>query len=212
MNNRSIFILVIGFLIGRCDNGKRVKYPLTTPIDTVDYKSIKKQFNLLEVREANKSLGGLTPNYPMATALESCRNGGGNDWMIGGFICVIPKPVIKINSKYFLINNKEELKKVYAPISNIAEAMGYAILVTKGYLILNDREFKKEYKYYYTPSISSVYKDGESYVVKLFSYKAFGCSHPYSEIIFKVSENGDVEKVSERIAFEDPKDNGLCVD
>jgi hypothetical protein len=212
MNNRLIIVLAILFLAGGCNRAEIVNYPLTTAIDTVDYRLIKKQFDLLEVREANKNLGGLTPNYPTAIALQLCKDGGENDWMVGGFICVIPKPVIKVNNKYVLINDKEELKKVYAPISNAAEAMGYAILFTKGYPILNIKEFKKEYKYYYKPSVSSAYKDGESYVVNLFSYKAFGCSHPYSEIIVRVRENGDVEKVSERKAFEDPKNSGICVD
>ncbi|MES2266426.1 MAG: hypothetical protein V4520_06685 [Bacteroidota bacterium] len=207
-----IIVLALLFLASGCNSNKSVNYPLTTAIDTVDYKIIKKQFNLFKVSDADKNLGGLTPNYPIAIAIQECNDGRNNDWMVGGFICAIPEPVIKIHDKYVLIHNREELKKVYAPISSAAEAMGYAILFTKGYPILDDKEFKKEYKYYYKPSISTAYKDGGSFVVKLFSYKAFGCDHPYSEIIVSVHENGGVEKISEKIVFEDPKDNGLCVD
>jgi hypothetical protein len=63
-----------------------------------------------------------------------------------------------------------------------------------------------------TPSLSYSIKGPEGYEVKLFSYQTFGCSHPYTEMIFKVHEDGDVEKIHEVKAFEDPKESGICVD
>ena len=86
------------FIIYGCRNSG-VKYPPTKNIDTTELSYLKKKFHLLHLSQADKNLGGLTPKYPIAIALQACEYSIGKDWMTGGFICVVPKPVIKIKDR-----------------------------------------------------------------------------------------------------------------
>lgn len=66
----------------------------------------------------------------------------------------------------------------------------------------------------YTPEIVSSYAKytDEGYELLLYHYKLFGCSHPYSRRVIKVSFDGMVEILEEQEAFERWDEVGLCID
>lgn len=65
-----------------------------------------------------------------------------------------------------------------------------------------------------TPEVESSYvrrvKDG--YEVLLYHYQVFGCSHPYSRRIVKVTFDGRAEIVADEKAFFRWEEEGFCVD
>ena len=189
-------------------------FPSTIRIDTSVYQSLQKRFHLRFVTEAHDYLGGLHPNYPIAIAGVDCFDTPRDtDWRSGGMWCGELRILIKKRDDYVIINNKKELKATFAPITTSQAALSYAILSTRFIAIFDNDFFKSRYKYYDgKPEISFVKKQGSDYIVHLFRYQKFGCEHPYFSGMFKVTHDGDVTPINVSKSFEDPKDNGLCVD
>jgi hypothetical protein len=209
----TVFFLV--FIACNCSNYKiaNLNYPGTINIDTNMYRTLQKKFKIRQLWKAQDYLGGLDPSYPIAVGYVDCVASPDTDWRVGGFICAIPKLIIKKNDNYIMINNREELIKTYAPITSEKEALSYAILYTRYFAILDEDFFKSGFKYHSTkPTISYSKKTEDGYRVHLFSYQQFGCSHPYYSIFVKVNKNGIVETLKKEETFKDPKQEGLCVD
>ena len=188
-------------------------YRPTINIDTGVYKVLEKKFNVISLWEAPDYLGGLNPTYPIAIANMDCRVARDTDWMSGGLICAMSKIVIKKRNEYTLITNRAELKNTYAPITSKQEALSYAILYTRFFAVFDINFFKSSYDYLgETPGISYVKQLNDGYLVHLFSYKQFGCEHPYYSTLVKVTKSGEVQILQQTASFEDPQQYSLCID
>jgi len=208
---KAFVLLVVLLLCIACN--VPVDYPTTINIDSNMFKALAIKFLARELWKAPDYLGGLEPAYPIALADIDCLISRDTNWMSGGFICSTPKILIKKQNDYTLISNRAELKKTYAPITSEQEALSYAILYTRFFAIFDIAFFKSSYTYFgETPSISYVKFENGSYLVHLFSYQQFGCSHPYYSALVKVYKSGDVEILKKEVSFEDPKQSNLCVD
>ena len=188
-------------------------YRPTINIDTGVYKVLEKKFNVMRLWQAPDYLGGLDPTYPIAIAYMDCFVARDTDWRAGGIICGLSKIVIKKQNRYTLITNRAELKNTYAPITSKQEALSYAVLYTRFFAVFDISFFKSSYDYFgETPVISYAKPQNDGYLVHLFSYKQFGCGHPYYSTLVKVTKSGEVQILQQTASFEDPQQYGLCVD
>ena len=214
-----IAFFVLALLAGcRPTEGKLIYLP-TTHIDTAAYKQLYKQFNLAYAFKSHEYLGDLTPNYPIAFATQMLFDRQGKtisrdtDGVDGGFFPSVRKIIVKKDSTYILLNNRQEVKRFYAPISSPQEALAYATLYNRSFAAFDDFFNKKKYKYVGDrPASSYSVKRGAHYEVHLFSYKAFGCDHPYFSEVFEVDNDGSVKLISRERSFTNPADDSMCVD
>jgi len=191
-------------------------YPSTLNIDTGAYKQLDKKFKA-KLFKAPEYLGGLTPNYPIAIASQTIHNqqewtAADTGWTDGGFIISTRKMLVKTPEGFKLINNRKELQKVYAPISTDQEALAYAILYTRSFAVFDNFYKDKNFKFLNKKEITSVSKSGSGFIVRVFSYKTFGCDHPYYMHTMRVNQDGTIELINKVAAFKDPADDSLCVD
>lgn len=215
-----IVILFALSWIAACKSSEsRVGYMPTKHIDTNAYEQLYKQFNLRHIFKAHEYLGDLTPNNPIAFASQPLYDSKGNsvsrdtDWVTGGFFPSVRKVIIKTDTGYTMLNNRQEVQKFFAPISSAQEALAYATLYNRSFAAFDDFFKKKSYKYVSDkPKGSySIQKEG-SFEVHLFSYEVFGCDHPYFSEVYEVKQDGSVKLISRKRSFTNPEDDGLCVD
>jgi hypothetical protein len=158
---------------------------------------------------------GLSPKYPMAMSAafsESKMKLPGLKYS-EGLILVCKNLLILKDSKVIELNTKELVDRYFLPIENSREAISYLSLLTDSYPMydfsfLNKRfEFSKKILHKtYVDSLSN------KYIVHLYKYKRFGCSHPYFENTFEIDKNGVFKLLNQENIFIDPKENGHCVD
>jgi len=213
-----IIPFILTALLGCNTSVKKVTYLPTRHIDTSIYRQLNSRFNV-STYKATDYLGSLTPQYPIVFAYQMLFDPKGKttskdtDWVAGGFFPSARKIIVKTDSAYILINNRTELKKFYAPISSAEEALAYATLYNKSFAAFDDFFGEKKYTYEgKKPAPSYSIQKGDVYEVHLFSYKAFGCDHPYFSEVYKVARDGSVQLISKVRSFKNPADDGMCVD
>ncbi|PJJ80415.1 hypothetical protein [Mucilaginibacter auburnensis] len=215
-----IVILFALILVNACQFSEdKVNYLPTKHIDTNVYNKLYKQFNVGHIFKAHNYLGNLKPNYPVAFTSQLLFDPKGKpvsrdtDWVQGGFFPSARKVIVKTDTGYVMLNNRQEVKKFYAPISSQEEALAYATLYNLAFAAFEDFFNAKSFRYVgEKPKASYAKEKNGAYEVHLFSYKAFGCDHPYFSEIYEVRQDGSVRLVSRQRSFTNPKDDGLCVD
>lgn len=211
---KHILLLMLALFLLACHNSVTNEFPSikTVAIDTAEYSQIKDQFGLKEVESASAYLGGLSPRYPIARGYTDCSNCYEKSWQTGGMMCFCRQYIIKRDKTFQLIKTRQDLKALYTPITSREEALSYAVAVTDFFPVLEESFFKNEYRYHRAVSTSRVQEINGYYIVQLFHYVTFGCSHPYSVVLIKVTQSGAIEILRNEIAFEDPAEDALCVD
>jgi hypothetical protein len=124
--------------------------------------------------------------------------------------------VVKEEGGYRLVSTLEDLQTLFAPIETSEEALAYAVAAT-GY------EPRYDLEKYLDPSfrffiaaleethVTEVSNGG--YSVNLFRYQWCGCGpHAQYQIMINVSQNGAVSVGEPQKLWEDPAQDGLCVD
>jgi len=181
-------------------------------IDQSEYSAILTTFKLHRVMPVNDLAGSLVPGYPMAMGRERIKRA--DCLFYAG--CTAPDGftlIIKTGGGYRIARNQDDLKKFFAPIETREEALSYAFISTG---------LKPEYTFdlgknprtfvWKINSTYSIEKDN-GYEVNLFDYRECGCGpHPYSMNIYHVGRNGDLTKIKTVKYYEDPAQDGLCVD
>ena len=206
--------MLAALVICGCNNTITKDFPniTTQQIDSSAFPLLKDKFGLQDVFPAPEYLGGLTPKTPIAYAFADCLKCYEPSWQGGGLLCSCKQILIKKGQEYVLIRSKDELKAYHAPISSSQEALSYAALMGNVFPVFTQSFFRKEYRYMRKVSTSRVQHIDNYYIVQLYEHKDFGCSHPYYSVLVKVLPNGDVEILRKEAAFEDPSEDGLCVD
>jgi hypothetical protein len=116
------------------------------------------------------------------------------------------------NGQFQVIKNQSELKKTFAPIDTPEKALSYALAAT-GFQALYG--LKDENLRYLAPQIEDTFvkQTAEGYDLQLFSFGTCGCGpHAMSIRPVHVSKAGDVVSDDARPVWEDPAQDGLCVD
>ena len=121
--------------------------------------------------------------------------------------------VIWRNGEFLLLKNGADLQRAFAPIESEVEALSYAIAAT-GLGARYGLE-KESGLRYFTDELedTSVQRSNESYRVRLFDYHLCGCGpHTHYSVDIQVRLDGGVEELSRQPLYEDPEEDGLCID
>jgi hypothetical protein len=181
-------------------------------IDKLQYNFLKDTFKVNGFEPVNDLTGSLNPKYPMVLAFERYKYD--NVLFYKGCISVNGYAlIIKAEDGYHILRNRNDLKKFFAPIESKEEALSYAYISTglfPAYKFEIGKSFRK-----FVSSVNTTYsiKKNGGYEVNLFDYKFCGCGpHPYFMVRYQISINGDIEKIETIKLYEDPLQDGLCVD
>jgi hypothetical protein len=159
-------------------------------------------------------LGGLEPAYPLNICWKDQAED--EDQYIYRDGCLRPQYlnyIIQDRESYRLITNKAELAATYAPILDKDEALSYAMAATglAAYFDLQPVGTQR----YFTKNLEDTHVDvtSDGYVVHLFAYQLCGCGpHTTTAVAILVRQDGRLEELERKPVFEDPEQDGLCID
>jgi len=165
-------------------------------------------------------LGGLDPSYPiiecrisnLSKAVVPIQEGD-YFYQKGCLRSLYVRYIFYKDGKYKMINNLDDLKSIFAPINSSKEALSYALAAT-GLGARFGLRFDPDYRYLVqTLEDTKVVQTKDRYEVNLYHYQLCGCGpHTTSIVKVVVTKEGEIS-TNERVpAFEDPKQDNLCID
>ena len=173
-----------------------------------------------QIASVTDLLGGLDPNYPIIECRISNPSGAVAPMQEGDYIfqkgclrLLYVRYVFYQDREYKTINNLDDLKTIFAPINSNNEALSYALAASG----LGERfglQINPDYRYLVqTLEDTKVVQTKDGYEVNLYHYQLCGCGpHTTSVVKVVVTKDGEIF-TSERLpAFEDPKQDNLCID
>ena len=193
------------FLDAGCENGL---CPPESPLG---------QLGCSRIYAPGEYLGGLQPGLPVnlcaVDGIQMPLQAGEYFYNDG---CMRPEFVrymVWRDGQFVLLKNLAGLQQAFAPVETENEAFSYAIAATG----LGAR-FGLQYEpglRYFVAEIQDTFveKTADGYQVHLFDYQICGCGpHSHSAVDVLVTQDGQVRLLSEDVIFEDPDEDGLCVD
>jgi hypothetical protein len=183
--------------------------PTTPPFDVL---------GCAEIAAGPDALAGLKPQNGLMVCLMDTDSDAdlAQDQYILQEGCLAPayvRYVVSNGGKFSLLKNKAALKAAFAPIDSPEEALAYAVAATgfKAYFGLKDTNLR-----YLSAQIQDTHVTAEPnnyYGVLLYRYDLCGCGpHTTSSVLVHVSSAGEVITDDAHPAWEDPAQDGLCVD
>jgi len=130
--------------------------------------------------------------------------------------CMLPQYVhyvIQEDGEFVLLKSRANLQKVYAPITSGNEALSYALAAT-GFQAISGFAAPPNYRTFVDKvKDSQAVPTDQGYLVNLYDYQFCGCGpHTTFAVDISVKTDGTVEETGRTRAFEDPEQDGLCVD
>jgi hypothetical protein len=121
--------------------------------------------------------------------------------------------VIERDGQFELLETQQNLKQAYAPIISETEALSYAIAST-GLSAYFGFEAPRGFRYFVDKlEDSHVVATSQGYLVYLYDYQLCGCGpHTTSYVELEVLASGEIKETGRIPVFEDPEQDGLCVD
>ena len=163
-------------------------------------------------------LGGLDPNYPIALCWASgpqalAAEGVEYIYRDGCLMPQLARYVIERDGQFELLETQQNLKQAYAPIISETEALSYAIAST-GLSAYFGFEAPRGFRYFVDKlEDSHVVATSQGYLVYLYDYQLCGCGpHTTSYVELEVLASGEIKETGRIPVFEDPEQDGLCVD
>jgi hypothetical protein len=176
------------------------------------FQPLADQFQLDFVYQPEMILGGLTPGYPLATGVIT---GWGNP-VLYSTGCLDPRGYVLIaetDTGFVCMRSQEELAAVFAPIDSREEALSYACIST-GLEARYDFQLGDTLRLFVDHINTTYVTDHEKgFEVGLFFYQLCGCG-PHSHLMIRllVETDGTISALEEIKLYEDPAEDGLCVD
>jgi hypothetical protein len=172
--------------------------------------------------EPDELLGALNPTYPVARCLyfpiqnQQDNPNALDEPRVFNEGCLLPiyvRYVISRDGQFALINTSDELKEVYAPIESADEALSYALAAT-GLEAKYGLQREPGYRYFQdTLEDTFVAEQNGGFEVLLYHYQVCGCGpHTTSVVRLQVTREGAIQEISNNPVYEDPAEDGLCVD
>ena len=197
------------FLQAGC--AKQTGYPyVTCPVKSAPFA----EFGCTTIRTTTR-LGALRPDLPI---MLCAVNNPGHDQALPKVYtsgCLMPqynRYLVFQDGKFKLAASLEEFRALYAPIESADEALSYALAVTGLSAQYNLKAGVMRYKVNRIED-THVEQAGDGYKVHLFHYRLCGCGpHGTSAVEVTVSRSGEVQQSAKTLLFEDPSQDGLCVD
>lgn len=174
-------------------------------------------FGCFEIVEAPPLLGGLTPRGAMMRCIREQVADAPLDkddyfynqgCLVGNYVRYLDFQ----DGQLRLIKNLADLKARFAPVESSQEALSYAVAAT-GFEALFG--LRNEQMRYLAPRIedSQVRIEGGEYLVSLYSFATCGCGpHAMSLRVVVVKPTGEIAINDPQPVWEDPAQDGLCVD
>jgi hypothetical protein len=172
-----------------------------------------------QIRPAGDILGGLRPIYPIRVCLAGRQPGAPeppkNEYLFreGCRLARYVRYVILKDGKVELIGSQNDLQRIYAPIENNLEAQSYA-LAASGLGVRYGLQPEPGLRYFVSELQDTYVQQIErGFQVHLYDYQVCGCGpHPTYAVDLLVTPLGELEELSREKVFEDPAEDGLCVD
>jgi len=189
---------------------KIIELPLQ--IDSTYYSTLTDSFKLDEIQLVDINYGALKPQVKMALGIN--HNTFHSVLYFNGCMFVSGTSLIVHDSSGFnQICNQQDLKNYFSPIETKEEALSYVYAAT-GLSPSYNFELKSRYRTF-VDTINTTYsiKSDNGFIVNLFDYQLCGCGpHTHFMIIYEVSFEGDIRELQRVDLYEDPEEEGLCVD
>lgn len=145
---------------------------------------------------------------PRATVAE-CFVTGGAIPGVRQAGCMLPSSVLLVAALptgFVLLHSREDVARTFAPVTSADEALAFAVGLTGEEAVAPTDPSAKQL------GTTEVTEDGAGFHVRLFKSQTCGCSHPTWAVEHLVTRAGAVSEISRKVAWEDPKSRGLCVD
>jgi len=174
------------------------------------------QFQIFDIDKPSDILGGLDPMIPLVSALTFDFEHNPNIPAVFSGRCaatVYFNYLAYLNGEIIVIDSKQDLADVFAPIESKNEALSYAIAAT-GYHAVYDLETIENIEIYSNRLEETfVRKKQDGYIVHLFDYFLCHCGpHIIRAVDVFVSKNGEIT-VSEPVeAYRDTRLDNVCFD
>ena len=174
------------------------------------------------IGEPGKLLGALEPAYPIARCLyypiqhQQENPDAMDETKLFNDGCLFPvyvRYVIFRDGEFSSMKTLEELQAVYAPIESPEEALSFALAAT-GLEAKYGLQRQPGFRYFQEPLEDTFVEEKEAgYEALLYHYQVCGCGpHTTSAVRLQVSREGAIEEISNNPVYEDPSEDGLCVD
>ena len=159
-------------------------------------------------------LGGLEPAYPLNVCWIAQTTGDSQYVYREG--CLLPQYlsyVIWENGSFRRLADQTDLRAAYAPILSKNEALSYALAAT-GLAAYFDLQAPSNLRYFSERlEDTHVEVSPEGYLVHLYHYQLCGCGpHTTTAVEILVRQDGRLEELSRSPVYEDPEQDGLCID
>lgn len=187
----------------------------TETIEIGQHQTVATRFGLSEVSRAEDALSGLQPALPLIRAFKSpCLAGDGLYRTNGRRSACVVYVAETSPGGYELLDTVAKVKARYAPVTSPEEAQALAAMLTGDSPRSSLTPLEPGWRYFVRQlEPSRVSAEGSGYKLSLFRYQLFGCGpHPHHEISYTVSAQGDVTETGRIKLYEDPAEDGLCVD
>ncbi len=182
--------------------------------------SIAATFDCEEVNAVPEEFNGLDPAYPMVKCgrMEYPRMSDEESALVavyegGCAFHYLYFYVVEIDGQLILLNNPEKMRQTYAPIESPGEALSYAVAVT-GYFPAFGQTRNEDLRYL-QDRLEDTYivETSNGYIVHLFYYRLCGCGqHTTYAVPVQVTRDGIISLGEVVPLFEDPSEDGICVD
>jgi len=175
------------------------------------------------LRKPDDLLGGLDPAYPLALCLyyplQHATEAQGNPMDEPRFYndgCMMPMFVryaIFKDGNFEVLSTLDELSATYTPIESPEEALSYSLAAT-GLEARYGQQRELGYRYFVNHLEDTYVRQvDEGYQINLYDYQVCGCGpHTTSIVTIEVLANGNIHTLEEQPAYENPEEDGLCVD
>jgi hypothetical protein len=176
-----------------------------------------------QLRKPGDLLGGLNPAYPLALCLyyplQHQESTQGDPFAEPRFYndgCMMPvyvRYVIYKDGNFEVLRSIADLRVAYAPVESPDEALSYSLAAT-GLEARFNQQRQPGYRYFVDRlEDTSVIEAEGGYQINLYDYQLCGCGpHTTSIVTLLVSPDGDIQTVEEQPAYENPAEDGLCID
>jgi hypothetical protein len=213
-------LLVLAITLSNCSKIKVLDEPTTyifnkpLQIDSTKFQLLTERFNLNNIEEVSETYGGLKPKYEMSyvTQLLTDSTTVNSLWLNQGLLPFGFNILVKNRDTFEIIDTKTKFNDYFLPISDEEEALSFVSIITG-----TSCEYEFDIKFRYRTFVKTI---NRSYAIKVkngfetltFDYDSYGCG-PHSHYSVKnfVDYNGNIHLIEKRKIYEDPKEDGLCV-
>lgn len=176
-----------------------------------------------QLRKPDDLLGGLDPAYPLALCLyyplQHTGQAQGDPFDEPRFYndgCMMPvyvRYVIYKDGDFEILQTVDDLSATYALVGSPNEALSYSLAAT-GLSAYFDQQRQPGYRYFVEQlEDTTVRQVDEGYQINLYDYQVCGCGpHTTSMVTIEVFANGSFHTIEEQPVYENPEEDGLCVD